>query len=601
VNVMTLTGLGGAGLGTNAFLGFQAGGAEIDSLTGGAGDDLMLGLGGNDVLIAGDGDDQLFGGIGTDTMKGGEGNDVYHVDSLLDVVEDVANPISLVLPGGTGAGAAGSSNIGDTIIAAINYSLNREEVQNIEHLQLFGKAARGEGNALSNLVRGNLGNDSLTGFGGADTLDGGAGADTMVGGMGNDVYVVDSAGDKVTELGGEGTDDVLLSSVTRKLDLNVEHLVLTGRASIIGTGNKQNNSITGNIGKNLLVGDVGDDTLNGGAGADTMNGGKGNDYYVVDAGGKAADIIVNETGGNDTIESSVTRLLEASVENIILTGNRAIDATGNAGANRLIGNINDNDLSGGDGADTLVGGSGNDSLNGGTGADVDSMIGGLGNDTYVVVDNAVDQIVEAEDGGTDTVQATVTIATLAENVENIVLGRIGKVHPNINATGNGLNNTMTGNGGSNTLDGGDGNDTVDGAGGVDVLRGGAGDDVLVWDAADGSVDGGENSEEGGDVLLVLGAAQDIVLSEENIAGIEGVNLTGSGDNKLTVTSADVLAMSSTDTLLVEGNDGDEVHFDDPSGWHEGTTSVDGVSYHMFTKEGATILVSTAIDVTGLVS
>jgi hypothetical protein len=58
-------------------------------------------------------------------------------------------------------------------------------------------------------------------------------------------------------------------------------------------------------------------------------------------------------------------------------------------------------------------------------------------------------------------------------------------------------------------------------------------------------------------------------------------------------------MSSTDTLLVEGNDGDEVHFDDPSGWHEGTTSVDGVSYHMFTKNGATLLIASAIDTTGL--
>ena len=32
-------------------------------------------------------------------------------------------------------------------------------------------------------------------------LDGGAGADTMTGGAGNDTYVVDNAGDTVTEAG----------------------------------------------------------------------------------------------------------------------------------------------------------------------------------------------------------------------------------------------------------------------------------------------------------------------------------------------------------------------------------------------------------------
>ena len=581
VEVITLNGLGTSGLGRNAFLGFVQGGKAAETLAGGASDDVMLGLGGGDLLEGGDGDDQLFGGGGRDTMRGGEGNDVYHVDRATDKVEE---PGSFLL---MAAAAAVSSEIGDTIIAAIDYSI--EALGAIEHLQLTGNAAHATGNSLANLLRGNEGNDTLVGSGGDDTLEGAAGADSMVGGTGDDTYVVDSAKDKVKETSSGGIDTMETSlTLGRELDANVEHLVLTGKASIDGTGNKLSNFITGNKGKNVLLGMAGNDTLDGAAGGDTLEGGAGDDLYIFGKGDKIRG--EGATDGIDTVQSSVARgALEKNLEHVVLTGNLAIDASGNSAANQLTGNANDNLLNGDKGADTLIGGSGNDTLDGGVGGD--SMSGGQGNDVFIV-GTVNDVVIEADAEGTDTVQSSVDIAGLSDNVENLVL--TGSA---LNGTGNVLGNSITGNDAGNVLSGGGDDDTLDGAGGVDTLLGGAGEDVLVWDAADGSFDGGEDD----DVLRVLGSAQDIVLSAENIENIEIVDLTGSGANTLRLTSADVLALSSTtDTLFVNGDDGDAVHFDD-AGWVQGSDSTfDSVNYHSFTKDGATLFTATAIDIAEMV-
>ncbi|MGZ8190678.1 MAG: type I secretion C-terminal target domain-containing protein, partial [Methylococcaceae bacterium] len=199
--------------------------------------------------------------------------------------------------------------------------------------------------------------DTLTGADGNDLLDGGKGNDSMTGGLGNDTYVVDQTGDTVTELSNGGTDTII-SSITRTLDINVEKLALTGTNAINGTGNTQANSITGNTAKNLL---------NGGKDADVMAGGSGNDTYIVDNTGDKVIELANQ--GTDTVRSAVDFSLTANLENLLLTGTKAVNGTGNALANSLTGNSANNTLLGNQGDDILIGGKGKDTLTGSSGAD----------------------------------------------------------------------------------------------------------------------------------------------------------------------------------------------------------------------------------------
>jgi Ca2+-binding RTX toxin-like protein len=98
----------------------------------------------------------------------------------------------------------------------------------------------------------------------------------MAGGAGNDTYIVDAAGDVVTEGPNKGAD-LIKSAVTCVLAPNVEKLTLTGTGTINGTGNVLANAITGNSTANTLSGGANNDVLNGKGGNDVLRGGAGND------------------------------------------------------------------------------------------------------------------------------------------------------------------------------------------------------------------------------------------------------------------------------------------------------------------------------------
>ncbi|MDD5277372.1 MAG: M10 family metallopeptidase C-terminal domain-containing protein [Methylovulum sp.] len=228
-----------------------------------------------------------------------------------------------------------------------------------------------ESNGKDRLI-GTSANDKFDGLAGNDFINGLAGADIMRGGLGNDTYVVDNKGDRVIETSALTTEiDWVRSSISYKLNANVENLKLIGKKGINGTGNGLDNILTGNAGANIL---------DGGAGADTMKGGLGNDVYVVDNKGDKVIETSTRTSGIDQVNSSISYTLGDNVENLKLTGTAAINGTGNGLDNILTGNAAANILSGGAGADTLTGGIGNDILDGGEGND--TLIGNNGSDVF---------------------------------------------------------------------------------------------------------------------------------------------------------------------------------------------------------------------------
>ncbi|WP_186440508.1 calcium-binding protein, partial [Planktothrix tepida] len=246
----------------------------------------------------------LDGNSGADLLQGLTGNDTYNVDNTGDIVTELA-----------GEGI-------DLVQSSVTYTLPA----NIENLTLTGTVAiDGTGNSLNNIIIGNTVNN---------ILDGGSGADPLQGKAGNDTYIVDNAGDIVTELAGEGTD-LVQSSITYTLPDHVENLTLTGTAVLNGTGNSLGNSIIGNTANNIL---------NGSSGADSLQGKAGNDTYIVDN----SDDIITELAseGTDLVQSSTTYTLSDNVENLTLTGTAALNGTGNSLANSIIGNPANNILDG---------------------------------------------------------------------------------------------------------------------------------------------------------------------------------------------------------------------------------------------------------------
>jgi len=496
-----------------------------DTLSGAGGNDVLIGLAGNDTLNGGSGDDTLFGGEGNDTLIGGAGIDTA---SYSDAAVGVTVNLSL-----TGAQATGAGS--DTL----------SEIENLT------------GSALNDVLTGDAGANQIGGGAGDDRLDGGAGADGLTGGTGDDTYVVDNAGDVVTELDGEGTDTVE-SSISYTLGAALENLVLTGTAAD-GAGNDLANSITGNdldnilrgyAGNDSLIGNGGNDTLLGGTGtdslfggsgndrldggadgaADTLKGGIGDDSYVVAEAGELITELAGE-GSADRVVASINYTLGANLEVLELVGT-AKNGTGNALDNLIIANDQKNLLDGGAGIDTVS----YEASDAGVLVRLDNVrsgnLGFLGNLLGGLEDLLPDGV-----GGYATGDRLL-------NFENVT----GSAHDDT-LFGNNIANVLHGGGGSDTLYGDDGNDSLYGGDGSDFLLGGSGADLLFGGADIDALAGGDGNDRlnggAGDDILTGNAGND-VFAFSDLGGWDSITDFRRGQDKLDLSGIDAKSGTAAD-------------------------------------------------------
>jgi Ca2+-binding RTX toxin-like protein len=457
----------------------------------------------NDWLSGTAGADSIFGFNGQDTLKGGGGADRLDGGAHWDtaIYADSSAPVTVDLAQGRGYGGTAE---GDTLFS-------------IEGVWGSGYGDTLLGNYLANDLYGLDGDDVLWGGDGGDYIDGGGGNDHLKGGGGDD-FLDGGAGIDWADYSGAKhgiTVDLLHNSTSYSYYTgtdaiyNVENVsgsdyvdslygdngnnvlrgwngndLLSGRGgNDTLQGGYGNDNLMGGDGFNTLFGEEGNDVLHGNDNGDVLYGGNGDDRYYLDNYGASSSVVVVEYagGGYDWVFTSNDFTLPAEVERLdaeFLYATYALNLTGNAIGNTIVGNYGDNVIDGG--------------------AGVDNLIGRHGNDTYVV-DQSSDRVSDfAGQGNLDRVRTGVTYQLEAlREIEVLETTNPGGATA-IDLVGNEFNQTIIGNAATNAIVGGLGRDT---------MTGGAAGDVFVWRSTDETSLAGQEADvvtdfnrAGGDLL-----------------------------------------------------------------------------------------------------
>lgn len=297
-----------------------------------------------------------------------------------------------------------------------------------------------------------------------------------------------------------------ISGVTFGVDMQSPGSALTNNGSITATGSGywsgcvilryddcylENNgtiSVTGDQSAGVLAwGDKGTDTVGGGFGGAIVNSGT-----------------IQADGGYGIW----LRALANYPSQLVIINSGVISGTLGA----ILADVYDDHVtnSGSIIGDVVLNG-GNDTFDGMGGTVQGRILGGTGNDHYLVSDSAAN-IVELAGGGRDWIEATVSfdLTSVASIARLTLLGWDA-----LDATGNAENNVLEGNMGANHVIGADGYDRITGLFGNDTLDGGAGEDELFGGKSKDVLQGGDGDDRmtggaGGDAMTG-GAGADVFL------------------------------------------------------------------------------------------
>ena len=469
--VLTDTAVSFAGSGAIAIAGF-----EIVEIHGGGGDDILDAsafTAGNTRLLGGDGNDVLTGGAMIDLLDGGAGDDrfVYLENGVAD--------IDLVL-GGDGV---------DTIdfgafSLPIQLQLGNTAIQTVEASELdiripFADVENAVGGSGGDTITGSADDNEITGGGGADQLDGLGGTDTVRVEADADIKLTDA----LVDLG--GTIDMIA---------NFSRAILVG-----GAGNNLIDA-SGFSGIARIEDGAGDDTVRGsaggtifvaGAGDDDFVGSASNDLYVFDVDGPLGADSIDDAGGIDGIDFSLTTMFGVSVD-LSITGAAQTVHAANLTLTLVAGTVLEN-IAGGEQADSLVGNAADNVIRGGLGDDTMKGAGGIdivaaGRDADITLTDTSLLFVDADPLTPD------EFDSLSEIEGALLLGGDGA--NTLDASAFSLGNvTLIGGAGNDLLLGGLKNDSLSGGAGNDILRGGLGNDLLEGGDGNDDLTGGEGDDD----------------------------------------------------------------------------------------------------------
>lgn len=533
--------------------------------------------------------DTIDGNLGADTLQGALGNDTYLytaaaaftaleriIDSggTADIVKFDAAGGTLVVAGATGIESYVLDNLANNL-APTGFDLSA--------VLATLPGANVQGNDGDNVLIGTKGKDTIHGFLGADSIHGGSnisatdndvldgdeGVDTIVGGTGHDTITTVAeeldeihggllasennllrlTGDAVTPvimnlnladqiLSGAGVQDGITYVDASGMAADVDPLIFTTPGlTITGRTTTRGDNIIGSPRNDDFTPGLGADTIEGGGGSDdwfvTSNADMTGDVYT-DSGGTLDDFIIFVNATNNATltltAATVGSGIDTAVANFGIV-NLNINASGLAFGMSMQGNDGNNILTGTPFGDTFFDFGG-----------VDTLIGGLGPDEYVVDGNWVvgalgDTITEAAGQPGDHfyygAAAGVLVALPAKlanielfavsgsnvNFENISFGGTtyrrdvtAVLDGGIDATAITTAIHLAGSYGANVLTGTNNalGDTIIGWKGQDTISGKSGNDHIVMSVAALDIDevnAGENSGDA-DRLLLHGAPGD---------------------------------------------------------------------------------------------